>query len=113
MTFTRQSRMQSAAGAVFPELSQFALARHGFGNSDGGFGITYPSDLDDYDREVEGVAIPVGFVQVYGFWGPPDGYEFNIREFYYLAELIRILRNQGFESEAKGLEAFQNTLSAI
>ena len=29
-------------------LSEFAVARHGYGNDSGG--ITYPGDLDDYDR---------------------------------------------------------------
>src|SRR5262245_12592136 len=58
-----------------PELAEFAALRHGFGDSDGGFGVTYPGDLDDYDHEVDGVCIPEGFVQAYGFWGPPNGYE--------------------------------------
>ena len=34
------------------ELAQFALDRHGFGDTDGGFGITYPNDLDEYDKSV-------------------------------------------------------------
>ena len=43
-----------------PALVQFALARHGFGDTNGGFGITYPGDLDDHERMVEGRVIPEG-----------------------------------------------------
>ena len=47
-------------------LARFAADRHGFGDSDGGFGITYPSDLDEHDRQVEGVTIPEDHVLAYG-----------------------------------------------
>jgi hypothetical protein len=57
------------------DLAEFAAHRHGYGNSDGGFGIKSPGDLDEYAREVDGIRIPEGFVQLYGFWGPPEGYE--------------------------------------
>jgi hypothetical protein len=63
-----------------PDLALFAARRHGFMNTDGGFGILYPGDLDEYDRAVDGVNIPEGFVQVCGFWGPPDGYELLVPE---------------------------------
>lgn len=83
-----------------PELAEFAALRHGFGNSDGGFGVTYPGDLDEYDREVDGVSIPEGFVQVYGFWGPPNGYEVLVTELVYLTELAAVLSAKGHEPEA-------------
>ncbi|HYE18386.1 MAG TPA: hypothetical protein VEA69_08070 [Tepidisphaeraceae bacterium] len=37
-------------GHDLAQLARFAAERHGFGDSDGGFGITYPSDLDEYER---------------------------------------------------------------
>jgi hypothetical protein len=83
-----------------PKLAEFAALRHGFGDSDSGFGITYPGDLDEYDREVDGVRIPEGSVQVYGFWGPPDGYEVLVAELVYLTELAVVLSAKGHEPEA-------------
>jgi hypothetical protein len=84
-----------------PELAEFASRRHGFGDSDGGFGITYPGDLDEYDRVVDGIKIPEGFVQVYGFWGPPDGYEVLVPETVYLALLAGVLSAAGHAAEAE------------
>ena len=83
-----------------PELAEFAVLRHGFGDSDGGFGVTYPGDIDEYDREVDGVRIAEGFVQVYEFWGPPDGYELLVTELVYLTELAAVLSAKGHEPEA-------------
>lgn len=34
------------------DLPGYALKRHGFDDSNGRFGITYPEDLDEYQREV-------------------------------------------------------------
>lgn len=88
-----------------PELSEFATERHGFGNTDGGFGVTYPGDLDEYDRVIDGINIPEGFVQVYGFWGPPDGYELLVPESAYLRTLVEMLAEQGYSAEAKRVKA--------
>lgn len=82
------------------ELAAFAERRHGFGNSDGGFGVTYPGDLDVYDREVDGVVIPTGCVQIHGFWGPPDGYEFDLPEALYLRTLAEELDRAALTAEA-------------
>jgi hypothetical protein len=72
-------------------LAQFAIEGHGFGNTDGGFGITYPRDLDVHDREVEHVEIPAGYVLVYGFWGDEaGGYHVLVAE----AEYRRILAEE-------------------
>lgn len=87
------------------ELVEFARKRHGYGNSDGGFGILYPEDLDGYDREEDGIVIPKGHVQVYGFWGPPEGYEYNLPEATYLEVLIGVLRSHGLEHQAKHLKS--------
>lgn len=56
-------------------LVELALDGRGFGDSNGGFGVTYPDDLDDHERHVEGRNIPDGFVLAYGFCGAPNGYE--------------------------------------
>lgn len=45
-------------------LVRFANERHGFGGDDGCYGVTYPSDLDAYEREVEQQFIPEGSVEI-------------------------------------------------
>ena len=82
-------------------LAEFAAAGHGFGDSDGGFGVTYPGDLDDYDRVVLGLHIPAGCVEVYGYEGPPDGYELVIPERLYLTELAAALTAAGHSDAAR------------
>lgn len=86
------------------QLAEFAIARHGFGDSDSGFGVTYPGDLDDYDR-AQGEHIPEGFLRVYGFWGPPNGYEMLIPEPLYLAILEEALLKAGLPQEAEQVRA--------
>src|SRR4051812_28946305 len=51
-----------------PRLAEFAANRHGYHDSNGGFGLEYPDSLDEYDREVLGRFIPPGFVLIQGFW---------------------------------------------
>ena len=85
------------------QLAQFAARRHGFGDSNGGFGITYPTDLDEYDREVDKIAIPDGHVLAYGFWGasgPHGGYDVLVPESLYLSVLADELSRSGFEQAA-------------
>lgn len=86
-------------------LSGFAIQRHGYGDSDGGFGVTYPGDLDEFDSLVDGVRIPEGFVQVYGFWGPPDGYVLLVYEALYLDTLAGMLSEAGHNAEAAQVRA--------
>jgi len=83
-----------------PSLVSFALDRHGFGDSNGGFGITYPADLDECEREVDGPRIPDGFVLAYGFWGSPDGYEVLVPEWLYRDVLAEVLECIGLWREA-------------
>lgn len=55
---------------TFPSHSQlvkFALARHGFGGDNGYYGLTYPNDIDEYERVVEGKFVPEGKVQI-NYW---------------------------------------------
>lgn len=89
------------------ELATFAADRHGFGDTDGGFGITYPGDLDDFDRATERAEIPPGHVEVYGSWGPPDGYQILVPEALYLEVLAGILTVAGLDSEAARVRAAQ------
>ena len=96
--------------SLMRELGGHALARHGWGDSDGGFGVTYPSDLDEWDRVVEKVEIPDGFVELYGLWGPPDGYRFVIRESSYLEHLVRVLVADDISCDVDALNRLRQTL---
>ena len=87
------------------DLAQFAVERHGFGDTDGGFGITYPDDLDEYDRVLDGFDIPKGYIEAYGFWGPPDGYGLLVPESMYLETLALILSQAGLHDEADRVRA--------
>tara|TARA_R110002167_G_scaffold362307_1_gene581326 strand:+ start:3326 stop:3718 length:393 start_codon:yes stop_codon:yes gene_type:complete len=69
------------------ELSAFAVARHGFMNSDSFFGITYPTDLDEWDR-ASGESIPDGYVEALAGYGDPHSDGLLILEAEYL-ELLR------------------------
>lgn len=86
------------------DLARFARERHGYGNTDGGFGVTYPGDLDEYDK-AHGAAIADGFIEVYGFWGPPDGYEFHVPETQYLQVLAAYFRACGRNAQAQVIDA--------
>ena len=66
------------------ELVGFALARHGYCDTDGFFGITYSGDLDDYDRQVLGESIPEGFVQAIAWYGGHHGPSYLLEEETYL-----------------------------
>jgi hypothetical protein len=88
-------------------LVQHALARHGWGDTDGGFGTTYSTDLDDHDRNVDGVSITDGHIQLYGCWGLPDGYEFEISESCYISQLIRYVRNADPSFDLSHLESLR------
>ncbi|VTR95011.1 Uncharacterized protein OS=Vibrio orientalis CIP 102891 = ATCC 33934 GN=VIOR3934_17192 PE=4 SV=1 [Gemmata massiliana] len=87
------------------DLAEFAELRHGHRDSNGGFGIAFPGDLDEYDRFVEGHFIPPNYVVIYGFWGPPEGYELFVPEEVYLTILARVLGEEGFVVEADRVRA--------
>ena len=94
-----------------PELVTFALERHGYGDSDGGFGVTYQSDLDDYERS-QGHKIMDGEVEIYGFWGPPDGHEFHVPETLYLLVLGKVLEILGLLDDAHRIEKLRGAISS-
>jgi hypothetical protein len=83
-------------------LARYAGDRHGFGDSDGGFGVTYPSDLDDADRGTAGADIPASHVLAYGRWGDghPDGWEVLVPEPLFLAVLAEVLECCGMREDA-------------
>lgn len=82
------------------ELADFAERRHGYGNSNGGFGITYPGDLDEHDIAT-GCHIPEGSVEVYAYTSAiPPGYEIVIPEMSYLRVLADVLRENRLSDEA-------------
>jgi len=83
-----------------PSVADFAQQRHGFTDTNGGFGVTYPNDLDDYDRLTEGIVIPVGQVLLLGYWGPPDGYQLLVTERLFLDVLSDMLDEAGLTNEA-------------
>lgn len=82
------------------ELARFALARHGFRDAVDGFGITYPDELDDIERS-SGKSIPAGFVEAYGYWGLPNGYEVLVPEATYRAVLVSMLAGLGRDEDAE------------
>jgi len=54
------------AGPKPEELVAYARERHGYG-LDEHYGVTCASDVDDYERETEGVDIPDGFIRI-DYW---------------------------------------------
>ena len=91
------------------ELALFAEKRHGYGNSDGGFGVIYPEDLDEYQVQVEKVHIPEKHLLVYGYaHAMPPGYELLVLEKKYLSVLAQSLANLGLSSEAARVSALIN-----
>jgi hypothetical protein len=94
------------------ELVDFAEKRHGFGNSDGGFGAIYPDDVDGYMAEVEGVHVPEGAVLLYGSaFAIPPGYEILIDEAVYLRNLVDVLRENRLTAEALRVTVLLNTIA--
>lgn len=88
-------------------LAQYAVEGHGFGNSDCGFGISYPTNLDAPDRDVDEVIIPDGHVLAYGFWGDRrrGGYEVLVPKKLYLSVLADELTRAGMEPAAAAVRA--------
>lgn len=85
-----------------PQLAEFAVERHGYWDGDGGFGVTYPDDLDEYDREVDGQHVPAGYVRVSGFrCRRGEGYDLLVYETTYLETLAAVLSENGLEAEAE------------
>lgn len=83
------------------ELADFALRRHGFCNSNNGTGMNFPEDLDQYQIEVEGIQIPLGFVLLFVLTYPePGGSEILVPEYLYLSVLADALAESNYRTEA-------------
>lgn len=72
------------------ELVAFAEARHGYTDTDGFFGISYPSDLDESDR-ANGDSIPDGIVEAIAWYGAHEGPRNQLPEEEYLELLMQFL----------------------
>jgi hypothetical protein len=95
----------------FAQLAECAERCHGYGNSDGGFGVIYPDDVDEYMAEVEEVHIPEGMVLLYGFAHAfPPGYEVLVQEKIYLENLRSVLQEQSLAAEENRVAHVLNTL---
>lgn len=91
------------------ELAAFAEKRHGYGNSDGGFGVTYPEDLDEYQLIVEKIHIPRGYLLVYGYaHACPPGYGILVLEAMYLDVLAKTLAGLGLKNEVRRVRTLIN-----
>ncbi len=85
------------------QLVEFALKRHGYCMDNSYYGVTYPDDLDEYEREVEGQCIPEGMLRV-NYW---DGLEKEriVSEQDYLSALRGYLIQKGNKDLARCLAA--------
>lgn len=74
-------------------LIEFAKKRHGY-STDGYFSVSYPSDLDEYDR-TQGSSIPEGHIEVEAGYGEPNTKCYKLPEADYLDILRQYLRIRG------------------
>lgn len=47
------------------DLLKYSKQKHGFVADEGAYWVLYSSDLDEYEKEVEGHKIPDGMVEIY------------------------------------------------
>ena len=85
------------------KLVAFAEARHGYGDSDGFFGIIYPSDLDEFDR-ANGHSICEGNVEAFAWYGAHEGETHQLPEIEYLELLRQFLTLMGHPSLARQID---------
>ena len=70
------------------QLIEFTEKGHGFGGDNGYYGLTYPSDLDEYSK-ANGEFVPEGFLEVY-YWSEPNDFV-HVKENNYLLGLANYL----------------------
>ncbi|MGX1185463.1 hypothetical protein AB7M29_003142 [Pseudomonas sp. F-14 TE3623] len=85
------------------ELTSYAISHHGYVGDDGYYGMRFCSDLDEFEREVEGAFIPEGFVEIM-FWDG-DHKEIQIPENNYIFGLKKHLLKQGYWRLAADLDS--------
>lgn len=86
-----------------PGLADLACRREGFTDGKLGAGVAYHHEIErlaQTDGMAEGDNIPVGHVQIFFGWGPPDGCELVVPEPEYLEALASVLAWAGFTAEA-------------
>jgi hypothetical protein len=76
------------------QLVQYANARHGFGGDDGSYGVTYPDDIDIYERDISQQIIPEGSVEIY--CSAYTDQDILISEKSYLSALKSYLESMGY-----------------
>ena len=84
-------------------LADLACRREGFTDGEPGAGVAYHHEIErlaQTDDMAEGDNIPVGHVQIFFGWGPPDGYELVVPEHEYLETLASVLAWAGYNAEA-------------
>ncbi|MBV9858820.1 MAG: hypothetical protein JO038_01765 [Alphaproteobacteria bacterium] len=87
------------------ELAEFAQARHGYENSDVGYGAIYPADLQPDDEPM-----PEGSIILYGGFG--EYFEFCISETSYLDILAEVFRRNGLQSAAEEMIELSRRLAS-
>jgi len=87
------------------ELASFGMARHGYGQTDVGYGVTYKEDLDPGDA-----LLPEGCVEIYGGFGKE--FEVVIPETTYLDILADVLRRNGLDEATDGVATTSAKLAA-
>jgi hypothetical protein len=96
------------AAQPLARATQYATERQSWCNSDGGHGVTYPEDLDEYEREVEGAAIEAGYVLLFGRTNVPrssraSAFEVCLPECIYLDVLANKLEANGSTEESENI----------
>lgn len=85
------------------QLVQFANARHGFGGDDGSYGVTYPDDMDAYERGISQQIIPDGSVEIY--CSAYTDKDIMISERRYLSALKKHLESKGYYDLVRELKS--------
>ncbi|MCE2572986.1 hypothetical protein [Motilimonas eburnea] len=75
------------------QLVDFAERGVGFGGDDGYYGLIYPDDLDEYDKEVKGEFIAQGWLEIYLGYDSKD--VVYVEERFYLEALLAYFRSKG------------------
>lgn len=84
------------------QLVRYANSRHGFGGDDGSYGVTYPDDIDVFERDISQQAIPQGSVEIYCSAYTDE--DILITEQFYLQTLKSYLESKGYNDLANELE---------
>jgi hypothetical protein len=89
------------------QLVEYACAGHGYGGDDGYYGVTYPSDLDEYQKLVDGEFIRQDHVQI-AYWDG-DIQTLEITEVAYLEAVKARLNSNGKNALASIVQALITT----